>query len=225
MLAAESALRKNIDVVLTVSEIEFNIEKWLGTENVYLVYRTIKVDTTDHCPLKGRIGFFSDLSHAPNYYGITKVCEALIKLNTGNIELRLVSAAIKAGKELAEKFPFIKYLGYLTEDQLIKEAATWTFCLNPVFYYSRGVSTKMGKAFGIGVPVITTEKGMRGYQWKSGEILCCKTPGEMAALIIKHANNIEDSVFYRNEIAKMQASSPGLQEMMNDICDLIEKSS
>ena len=221
MLYEESTFRKYINVVLTVSDVELNIEKWLGAVKVYMVSRTIRGNLAHHQPIVGRIGFFGDLRHAPNLYGITKVCEAIRKINPGNFELRLVSSCNDSGEALEKEFPFVTYLGYLEEEKLIKEAGTWTFCINPVFYYSRGVSTKLGKALGMGVPVITSNIGMRGYLWREGKILSCDTPEEMARLILQHANNLEDAHFYRNETLKMQASSPGLFEMMNEVCKLI----
>jgi len=222
MLSTESTYRKYIDLVLTVSDVELNIEKWLGSENVYMVARTITGDMIDHHPAKGRIGFFADLSHVPNYYGIIRICNELKKLNTSEIELRLVGGQKIIGKSLEDEFSFLSYLGYLAEKELQEEMSTWTFSLNPVFYYSRGVSTKLGKSLRWGLPVITTTKGMRGYKWRQGEILNCDTAKEMATLIMQHANNIESSFFYRNEILKMKASSPSREQMMNEICDIMK---
>jgi len=225
MLTKESSFRKYVDVVLTVSEVEAEIEKWLGAEKVYMVPRVIRGNRVVHNPVKGRIGFFGDLSHAPNYYGISKICQALKERNVSEIELRLVSSQEDTARLLEKKFPFLTYLGYLDDELLHKEVASWAFCLNPVFYYSRGVSTKLGKALGMGVPVITSRKGMRGYKWAEGEVLTCETPEQMADLVLKHATHIEDAVFYRDEIGKVQASSPRLGDIMNDVYRLIESNS
>ena len=222
MLSKESLFRKYIDLVLTVSDVELNIEKWLGAKKIYMVPRTLRGEMIHHYPVKGRVGFFGDLSHAPNFYGIKKVCEAINNLEAAGIELRLVSSQEARGEALQKEFSFVTYLGYLPDEALSKEAATWTFCLNPVFYYSRGVSTKLGKALGMGVPVITSKKGMRGYLWKEGEILSCDTEEQMANLILKHASNTEDFHFYRDEILKMRASSPTFNQIINDVCKLIE---
>lgn len=222
MLQIESIYRKYIDLVLTVSDVEVNIEKWLGAENVYMVARTINGSMIEHQPVSGRIGFFGDLSHAPNYYGIRDLCYQLKKRKTKWLELRLVGVQKKISESLEAEFPFLSYLGYLTEEQLQKEMSTWTFSLNTVFYYSRGVSTKLGKSLGWGLPVITSKKGMRGYKWQDGEILNCDTAKEMATLISQHANSIQASQYYRNEILKMKESSPSLEQMMNEICDILE---
>jgi Glycosyl transferases group 1 len=221
MLSIESTNRKYVDLVLTVSEVELNIEKWLGAEKVYLVYRTITGKTILHQPVNGRIGFFGDLSHPPNFYGIKEVCEALQKMNASNIEIRLAGAHEKKGRSLAADFPFVTFLGYLSEEALQKEVGTWAFGINPVFYYSRGVSTKLGKMLQWGLPVITSIKGMRGYNWQTGEILKCNTAKEMAGLMIQCGNDMAASVFYREEIVKMKASAPTLEQMINEIAAII----
>ncbi len=221
MLSQESSYRKYIDLVLTVSDVEMYIEKWLGAEKIYLVYRTITGAEIDNNPIKGRIGFFADLSHAPNFYGIKKVCEALQSRKDNSVEIRLVGSCEKNGNALALEFPFLKYLGYLDEDHLKLEAGTWMFCLNPVFYYSRGVSTKLGKMLQWGLPVITTRKGMRGYTWKEGEILECDSANEMATLIMNYCNNITAAVKYKNEIVKMRATAPSQESMANDIINIL----
>ena len=223
MLIIESTYRNYIDLVLTVSEVEVMIEKWIGAKEVKLVTRTIYDYTIPLHPIKGRIGFFADLSHAPNLYGIQKVCASLARLNPETIELRLVGAQKEAGNSLAKNYSFITYLGYLTEIELEREASTWMFALNPVFYYSRGVSTKLGKALSWGLPVISSRKGMRGYQWKKGDLLSCDTAEEMATIILLNSNDMTAYLYYKQQVEDIKLSSPSLKDIMNEVCVLLEK--
>lgn len=221
MLLKEQYFRKSIDLVLTVSEVETNIEKWLGAQKVFLVTRTFQQKTANPLPTKGRVGFIADLSHEPNYYGIRIVCEEL-SLRDAKIALRLVGSGAKRGELLQRDFSFVTYLGHLNDQDLDIEINSWTFALNPVFYYSRGVSTKLGKMLGEGIPSITTEKGLRGYSWHEGELPIANTPKQMACLMIADASDATKIDYYRNEVRKIQRSAPSLETMMTDIVKLLE---
>ena len=221
MLTREAEQRKYIDLVLTVSDVEEGIEKWLGTTAVYMVPRFIDKHQAPYHPIKGLTGFLADLSHEPNFYGISSVCKALQKKDPKGIEIHLAGGGAERGKALAAKYPFIKYLGYLSNEALLKEIGNWTFALNPVFYYSRGVSTKLGKSLGWGMPVITTNKGMRGYLWGEGEMPVCNNAEEMASLIAALAVDMNACNRYRGETLKIQHSAPSYEMMMNDILKLL----
>lgn len=224
MLLKESHFRKYIDLVLTVSDVEVGIEKWLGTENILMVPRFIAINNIERKPVNGRVGFLADLTHEPNFYGIKEVCEALKKLGAGHTTLHLVGAGKERGLILARLYPFVKYVGYLNEVELNDELKTWTFALNPVFYYSRGVSTKLGKALGMGLPVITTEKGMRGYEWTNGMLPVCNTADEMAELINKLSINIEAIQNYNMEVIKIQSTSTSLNETAKKLVQFLKVS-
>ncbi len=96
------------------------------------------------------------------------------------------------------------------------------FALNPVFYFSRGVSTKLGKALALGIPVITTQKGMRGYQWKKGEILTCDQPAEMADLILKYAFDESACTYFREQVRLIKKTSPHHEQLMDEVISLLE---
>lgn len=217
MLTKEADLRKNIDLVLTVSDVEVGIEKWLGASQVYMVPRYIDKLQSSYNPIFGRVGFFSDLSHEPNYYGIKQVCEFLEKCNSERIELRLAGAGEDRGVELQKRFKFVTYLGFLSNENLLSECSSWTFALNPVFYYSRGVSTKLGKSLGNGMPVITTDKGLRGYKWNEGEIPICYDAKEMALMIQDLATDSAAWKKYRIEVSTIQNSAPSYNDIMVEI--------
>jgi Glycosyl transferases group 1 len=220
MLAKEADLRKNIDLVLTVSDVEVGIEKWLGASQVFMVPRYIEKKQSSYNPTIGRVGFFSDLSHEPNYFGILQVCEYLQKSNVKNIQLQLAGGGKERGEYLQNRFQFVQYLGYLSNENLSKEFSTWAFALNPVFYYSRGVSTKLGKSLGNGMPVITTDKGLRGYKWKEGSIPICYDAQSMATMIQTLANDKAACEKYRKEVLLIQNSAPTFEEIMDEMQNL-----
>ena len=217
MLVKEAEMRSHIDLVLTVSDVEEGIEKWLGAKRIYMVPRFISKQQIPYHPVVGRVGFLSDLSHEPNYFGIKEVCNALQKSGNTAVEIRLAGGGKERGAALAQQFSFVHYLGYLPEAALEKEIASWSFSLNPVFYYSRGVSTKLGKSLGMGLPVITTDKGMRGYKWKTGEIPVASDAEQMASMIIDLSHNKEKQQYYHQQVLQIQQSAPSYADMMADI--------
>ena len=224
MLIKESYFRKYIDLVLTVSDVEVGVEKWLGAEKVLMVPRCISVNNIQRKPVNGRVGFLADLTHEPNYHGIKEVCEALKNIGTENTTIHLVGGGKDRGLVLAQQYPFVKYIGYLHQTELIKELGTWAFALNPVFYYSRGVSTKLGKALGMGLPVITTEKGMRGYEWTEGMLPVCNTADEMAELINKLSVDADPIQNYNMEVIKIQSTSTSLNETAKKLVQFLKVS-
>ncbi|MEQ1553451.1 MAG: glycosyltransferase [Ferruginibacter sp.] len=222
MLEMEATLRTEIDLVLTVSDVEVGIEKWLGATKVFMVPRYIDKMQIPYNPVLGKVGFFSDLSHEPNYYGILQVCECLQKNNCSNIQLQLAGAGKERGENLEQRFKFVKYLGYLSNENLLAEFSTWTFALNPVFYYSRGVSTKLGKSLSYGMPVITSEIGLRGYLWKEGNIPTCSGAEEMANLISDLAYNIDACKKYKEEVIKIQNTAPTYTDIMDKVHSFLQ---
>lgn len=207
-----------IDGVLTVSEVEFQIENWLGAKKVFLVPRTITIDTKYFNGALGIVGFMGDLSHAPNYHGIKSVCDEILEIgNYEGLSLRIVGSSKDWGMALQRNYPFVNYLGYLTNDELEKECESWSFFLNPVFYYSRGVSTKLAKALGMGLPVITTTMGNRGYKWSKGTLPMVHSPKEMASAILELAFDIEKVKYYRSQVVDIVNSSPTRQELAGQL--------
>jgi hypothetical protein len=221
MLVKESTYRKYIDLVLTVSDVEVGIEKWLGAAQVFMVPRYIDKMQMHYNPILGRVGFISDLSHEPNFFGINEVCKAISQNNFHGIEIHLVGGGSERGYALEKEYPFVKYLGYLSNEKLNEETATWTFALNPVFYYSRGVSTKLGKSLGNGMPVITSEIGLRGYEWKNGILPTCKNANEMAILIDRLSKKDSEVKLYKEEVLKIQNSSASYLQIMEKILNFI----
>lgn len=226
MLKKEAAYRqKDLDAILTVSPVEEALENWLGARQVLMVPRTVTTQFLKRKPVAGRVGFIGDLSHAPNYFGIEEVCKAIALLpsNEGVISLRLVGAPAAVGEQLAANYPFVHYLGYMDNAALQKEAESWTYFLNPVFYYSRGVSTKLAKAFGWGIPVITTTIGCRGYVWFKGSPVIAETPAEMAKAILCLSNNVDAITNADNDVKELIASIPDMDATAKLLSDFISR--
>jgi hypothetical protein len=213
-IEAEARL-KTIDFVFTVSPVEAEIEKWLNAKKVFYIPRTIKLNFLKIKPELKKIGFIGDLSHFPNIDAINKLSKEMLKQKMFDYQLCIIGKPEKIGEELAAKYSFIKYLGYLNDDDVIIEISTWAAFLNILFYYSRGVSTKLGFALSNGLPVINTIIATRGYEYKSEEkLICSNNQIEICILIkeycstklanenlIKRSREVASSSFSMTEIA------------------------
>jgi hypothetical protein len=93
---------------------------------------------------------------------------------------------------------------------------TWAIFLNLVFYYSRGVSTKLAKGLGWGIPVLTTPYGNRGYDIPHDMLASAETPSQMAQLTVKL---IADST----ELEKMRSNSIYLSSHFHDYTPIMNK--
>ena len=222
LLKAEAFYRiRDLDMVLNVSPVEDQIEKWLGARNTFMVPRVIRKDLLDWRPVPWRVGFIGDISHTPNRTGVIALCEALQAAGTNPVKLRLVGGPENYGQEIAARYPFVEYLGYLEEGQLRAEAATWSYFLNLVFYYSRGVSTKLAKGLGWGLPVISTVAGNRGYRWTKGQLLTAGNAAEMARMILDRAGDSRRMQADQRDVEDVVASSPGFDAIMEEVYPLL----
>jgi Glycosyl transferases group 1 len=222
LLKKEAGYRqKYIDGILTVSPVEEALEKWIGAKKVLMIPRTVSSEPINWKPVPGRIGFMGDLSHLPNYIGVDEVCKALSNYPNKGIELRLVGSPENMGIKLAKTYSFVKYLGYLNKMELEAEVSAWAFFLNPVFYYSRGVSTKLAKALGWGLPVISTSIGCRGYSWEKGNPFFAESPDETARKINEYSTDINLINAAAKEIKELVGSSPSLESISHDLQDFL----
>ena len=212
-----------IDGVLTVSEVETQIENWLGAKKVMFVPRTLNYNPILYNNSIGTVGFIGDLSHPPNYFGLKSVFDALNRMDKNdNFQFRLVGSGSFWGEKLATEFPFVSYLGYLSNEELTNECESWSFFINPVFYYSRGVSTKLAKALGMGLPVITSSIGKRGYSWSAGKLPEAENPTEMAEAMLNLSFDLELINNYRNEVKLIARSSPNIRDLGNQLSVFLE---
>lgn len=202
---------KYIDLVLTVSEIESQFEALIGAKNTLFIPRIIEKHPVEFNPALNRVGFFGDISHFPNFYGIKILCEALENEINEDFRFRIVGRFDNKLEKLKEKYPFLDVLGYLNYDDLQKEASTWSFFLNLVFYYSKGVSTKLADAISWGIPIITTHYGNRGYLLSEDSLPVVKDEKEMAEYIIENIDNIKLLDELQQKVLKIHEFPPKLE--------------
>jgi hypothetical protein len=177
-----------IDAVLTLSPLEVDIEKWLGSPKALWVPRTIMEPALDRRPVDQRVGCVSTLDHAPNYEGLVDLFDALAGEVSPQFRFRLVGAPAERGKTLAQRYPFVEYVGALSDSELRAEAATWCCFVHPIFLYAKGCSTKLAVGMGWGLPIATTAYGARGYRWDWQKLPLADSPASLARLVLQRAS-------------------------------------
>ncbi|MBS4044363.1 MAG: glycosyltransferase family 4 protein [Chitinophagaceae bacterium] len=211
LLATESEFRvKYVDTVVALSETETQIENWFGAKQTLFLPRKLHSDFLKSNPIIGRVGFVGRLDHPPNLQGIEILLDEFNLEQNKSIEIRIVGAPEKIGKQLAKKYSQITYLGELSNDNLETEVATWSIFLNPVWWYSTGASTKLAKAISWGVPIVTTTAGMRGYKWQTGNLLVADTPKQMCSIINKNVFDIQ--IINSNAIQTQMVANSGFND-------------
>jgi hypothetical protein len=205
MLMQEVEFRRDyFDAVLTVSEVEESIEKWLGAKNVKFVPRVFTNKFIEIAPINQRVGFVSDISHEPNYFSILKFCEFVDNSSLKEIiHVRLVGKEHWRFTYLSNKFSFVECTGYLSEAEIVSELATWHYYLNLVGYFSKGVSTKLAYGMNFGLPVISTQIGVRGYFFphNTGPTIL-KDIEEVVQYLTLNINNIDNMDLCKNKVRK-----------------------
>lgn len=165
-LIAESEHRHHfIDGVCVMSEEERVLEQWLGTRNTIVLPRLLSSSPVEWRPTRGRVGYVGTLNHPPNRRALESVFEVLDKRAVGHVQIQLVGQPSWCGNELARSYPFVQYLGALSDEALRTEASTWAAFLNPIFGLARGASMKLSAALHLGLPVVSTQLGIRGYDF------------------------------------------------------------
>ena len=177
----------SFDHVFCLAEFEVSICRWLGARSVSWWPRTIPHGCElDWRPEGSRIGLVGTLDHPPNLEGAFMFCEALAKKGSPAPRLRLVTRSRAVAADLRKRYHFVDDLGPLENTaHLEAEAATWSAFIHPIFCWAMGCSTKLATGIGWGLPVLTTEAGIRGYAWKDGSLLVANDAVEMAWLAIK----------------------------------------
>ncbi|WP_017654676.1 glycosyltransferase [Fortiea contorta] len=215
-LVSECIHRQYIDYVFCLSAFETEIEHWLGAKNVTWLPRTIPANPLPWNPDSSRLGFVGTIDHTPNREGLILFLEALEKIASGNVCLRLVGGPESVAKTIIQRFPFVEYLGRLSNEELEKEASTWSCFVHPLFCYSRGCSTKLAISLGWEIPVITTPAGCRGYSWNQGNLPLAETPDSLAELALKMLNT-EVAVNIQKEMAAIVNSAPTLSNVAEKV--------
>jgi hypothetical protein len=214
-LHAESHYRlRYVDLVCAMSREEVAIERWLGTREVLFLPRLVEEDCLPWQPNYKYVGYVGTLNHTPNLVALEAVLEEIAKRPAAPLRCRVVGGPVEIGKQLADKYPFVDYLGRLSDQELMDEAKQWAFFLNPIFWYSRGASMKLAKAIGWGLPIITTQAGRRGYDWRTGNLLV--TPDDAKSfvnILWKELLINQRAGFWQGQTILVQNSSPNLNDL------------
>lgn len=220
-LRMEASLRTDIDQVFVLSDSDAVLEHWIGARNVVVVPRLIKRKLLNWRPVGNRLGFVGTLDHPPNLEGLVRTLEALRRnpLTHSTAKIRVAGGPRKIGEWLEAHFPVVNYLGQLTDQALIDEAASWNAFLHPIFCCARGASTKLADPVGWGIPVITSAFGRRGYVWSRGDLRYAESPEEFA-IACESLLNADEAHKARSEVLEVLASSPTI----TDIAGLIQQS-
>ena len=208
-LLDEVEQRRWIDAVLTLSPLDVEIEKWLGSRKVLWVPRIIMEPGLEARPVDQRVGCVSTLDHPPNSSGLLQLFDALEGKVSGNFRFRLVGLPTSQGAAMAKRYAFVEYLGSLSDQQLRSEAATWCCFVHPLFVYAKGYSTKLAIGLGWGLPVATTKFGARGYLWDEKLLPLADSPAELVQLVLDRCTTrrFED---HQQETKHILAITPGL---------------
>ena len=210
------------DLVLTVSEIEIAIEKWLGAKKVFFVPRIFSENFLPWHPIIGRLGFVGDVSHYPNYYGLLNLCEAIDSSGQSNIIIRVVGKKCRNLDILTNKYKFVESLGYLDNDKLEIESSSWMYYLNLVMYYSKGVSTKLSKGMNWGLPVLSTEAGNRGYIFNKGGVITVTNMDEILEILKSRSSNISLLEEDKKQVELAVKNSYTLRDVYNQLVLVLE---
>lgn len=224
LLVDESHSRPHFDHVFTLAPFEAEVERWLGARNATWLPRQIPNAALDWKPVQGRVGFVATLDHWPTIEAMDLTFPKFAERFKDPIRLRLVGGPQKEGREVAEKYPFIDFLGALSDDELRKEAATWTCYPQPLYCFARGCSTKLSTAMSWRIPVVSTPSGVRGYDWKSGGLLLCQTADEVAETTVRLALDDEFRRKAQREISLAAESSPTMDEVAAIMRRALERS-
>jgi len=212
-LVQERQHRAAVNHVFCLSPFEAELERWLGAPCVTALPRTIpRLPPLDWAPAGDRLGFVGTLDHPPTRDGLTKFLQAFARIAPPRLRVRVVGRPERAGRKLAAMFPHTEYLGPLDDQELEREAATWSAFLHPLFCYARGCSTKLAVAISWGLPIVTTAAGARGYTWRSGTLPMAASPEAFARLAMQMTDpGIAQAA--RRGVAAVARSSPTVADV------------
>jgi len=208
--------RECIDAVLTLSPFEVDIENWLGASRSFWVPRMLTEEPLSPRPINGYAGTVATLDHPPNANGLIRLFEVLARNAPGHLRFRLIGGPRDNGTRLADRFPFVDFLGPLSDEEVRREACQWCVFVNPIFVNAKGCSTKLGLPLGWRTPIATTVWGARGYLWNPQALPLARSPEELASIVIERCK-IENFGRYRNETEAIANITPSLNVIGSEI--------
>ncbi len=211
LLFTEMRERPEFAAVFCLSEVDLQIEHWLGTRRACLLPRIVEDRPLPWRPVPGRMGTVSTLDHPPNWDGLVRFCEALAAAGAADVRLRVVGGPAERGRALAAAHAGVEYLGPFDDAQLAAEAATWAVFVNPIFRYARGCSTKLAQPLSWRLPAATTRAGARGYRWDETVVPLANDAAELARLALPLARSPGPAS--RAAVERIAAASPRLADI------------
>jgi hypothetical protein len=212
-LFAERGYLQEMDLTCCLAPTDVEIHRWLGSQKIVLLPRVIEPTPLDWQPVSGRLGTISTLVHKPNYQGLEDFCHALVKIGVpSTLRLRVVGRPEDLGHKLQCQFPFVEYLGGLSDEAMAEEARSWASFVNPIFGYPRGCSTKLAVPLSWQIPVMTSRAGARGYVWDESLIPLADTAAELAATSIS-CTDLSEMTNLSNHTKELAARSPSWTEV------------
>lgn len=204
------------DFVFSLSPLDQAFEKWRCASNVIWLPRIINGKALNWRPCIGRYGFVGTLDHPPNYEGLRLLLDVLKTRTDDSIEIRVVGGPSKVGNNLTRSYPFVSYLGPLTDQELEHEASTWNAFLHPIFRWSMGASMKLSVAIAWEIPVITTSAGCRGYVFRKGKMIIADDPNSFVDLMFMIKDK-DKAYKAKEQIINIKLNSPSLEEISSII--------
>jgi glycosyltransferase involved in cell wall biosynthesis len=214
-LIVESEHRRDcIDGVCVMSHEERTFEQWLGAKEIVVIPRLLDSSPIEWKPTLGRVGYSGTLSHPPNRRALESICQDLRRRAVRNIEIRVVGQPVSRGTELAASYPFVRYLGALSNQELRAEASTWSAVLNPLFGLARGASMKLAAGLGLGLPVISTAFGARGYEFGGANFPTTgNSPGDFVEAMLEIVSGHQPLQLVAEACRRAVKSAPTLQDI------------
>jgi hypothetical protein len=183
LLQQEAQFLPACDHVVSLAPFEVEICRWLGSVSNSWVPRAIPDASLERQPVPGCVGAVGTLDHPPTMEAMWLVLDAMRRRGPGTSRVRIVSGSRRQAEFFAREFPFVDDLGRLDDAALRQEASTWSAFLHPLFCFARGASTKLATGLSWGLPCVTTESGMRGYELPEEAVTLAKTPEDFAVAI------------------------------------------
>ena len=221
-LFEEMRHHRAFDVTFCLSETDLWIARWLGARDVVLLPRAVDFAPLEWSPVDGRVGHVATLVHAPNLEGLILLCGEIARQGAGELRLRLIGSPREKGAWLATQYPFIDYLGPLSDEEMAREAATWCCFTNPIFCYARGCSTKLAVPLGWRLPVTSSRAGARGYRWEEELSPLCDTPAELARETLR-LSDLREATAARPLCSRLADASPDMASVAERFRDALER--
>jgi glycosyltransferase involved in cell wall biosynthesis len=186
MLETEREIVSVVEAVWSMNATEAEVVRWLGGKRVSVMPQACVARDIACRPVRGRFGYVGSLTHALNASGLDSVIGALGSRgsNPETLEIRVVGSPYASMTRRWSDVRQVSMLGPLPEDEFLAECASWSAMIHPLFVWGKGRSLKVTTALELGLPLISTAPGVRGYDLEpSRDFVCADDPpgfvGEM----------------------------------------------